>query len=59
MGVSVEICGEAADVAGDRILHQPYVFGTIQVATSMFYEIPEDKDPPGVVTEGEAEYGKR
>lgn len=26
---------------------------------SMFYEIPEDKDPPGVVTEGEAEYGKR
>jgi len=25
----------------------------------MFYEIPEDKDPPGVVTEGEAEYGKR
>ena len=22
-------------------------------------EIPEDKDPPGVVTEGEAEYGKR
>lgn len=33
VGVSVEICGEAADVAGDRILHQPYVFGTIQVAT--------------------------
>ena len=26
---------------------------------AMFYEIPEDKDPPGVVTEGEAEYGKR
>ena len=33
VGVSVEICGEAADVAGDRILHQPYVFGTIQAMT--------------------------
>jgi len=25
----------------------------------MLYEIPEDKEAPGVVTEGEAEYGKR
>jgi hypothetical protein len=25
----------------------------------MLYEIPEDKEAPGVVAEGEAEYGKR
>jgi hypothetical protein len=25
----------------------------------MLYEIPEDKEAPGMVAEGEAEYGKR
>jgi hypothetical protein len=32
MEVSVGTYGKTADVDGDRILHQPYVFGVIQVA---------------------------
>lgn len=57
MEVSVETYGKTADVDGDRILHQPYVFGVIQVAIFHTQWNTGDK-APGIVAEGKEDMRK-